>query len=128
MRPNPRWRIHQADVGGWSLASAEAGSPDAEMGPLQKQGDSLDDTRTDLALQSARNTCAWLAIGWLFMVKHAPFQISELSSSTAGISTDDIPSPHINVLLQVYTILCRTTFQSFACMDIDEGESFNQNE
>ena len=34
----------------------------------------------------------------------------------------------IDVLLQVYTILCRTTFQSFACMDIDEGESFNQNE
>ena len=32
------------------------------------------------------------------------------------------------VLLQVYTILCRTTFQSFACMDIDLLESFHQNE
>jgi hypothetical protein len=29
---------------------------------------------------------------------------------------------------QVYTILCRTTFQSFACKDIDEGESYHQND
>jgi hypothetical protein len=58
------------------LASAEVGSPDAETGALQKQGDSLEDTYADaVVLQSARNTCAWLAIGWLFMVKHAPFQI-----------------------------------------------------
>ena len=76
MRPNPRWRIHQADVGGWGLASAEAGSSDAETGALQKQGDSLEDTCADVvALQGARNICTWLAIGWLFMVKHAPFQI-----------------------------------------------------
>ena len=26
----------------------------------------------------------------------------------------------------VYTILCRTTFRSFACQDLDEGESFHQ--
>ena len=32
------------------------------------------------------------------------------------------------VFLQVYTILCRTTFQSFACTDIDAGESFHQND
>jgi hypothetical protein len=74
-----RWRIHRADVGGRTLegsASAEADSPDAETGALQKQGDSLGDTRADaVALQGARNICAWLAIGWLFMVKQAPFQI-----------------------------------------------------
>jgi hypothetical protein len=29
-------------------------------------------------------------------------------------------------LFLVYTILCRTTFRSFACQDIDEGESFHQ--
>jgi hypothetical protein len=75
MRSNPRWRIHRADVRGWVSASAQAGSPDAETGALQKQGDSLDDTRPDLALQGARNICAWLAIGWLFKVKHALFQI-----------------------------------------------------
>ena len=28
----------------------------------------------------------------------------------------------------MYTILCRTTFQSFACKDIDVGESFHQND
>jgi hypothetical protein len=26
----------------------------------------------------------------------------------------------------VYTILCRTTFRSFACQEIDQGESFHQ--
>jgi hypothetical protein len=29
---------------------------------------------------------------------------------------------------QVYTILCRTTFQSFAGKDIDDGESYHQND
>jgi hypothetical protein len=33
-----------------------------------------------------------------------------------------------SMLLQVYTILCRTTFRSFACTDIDDGEAFHQNE
>ena len=28
----------------------------------------------------------------------------------------------------MYTILCRTTLQSFACKDIDEGESYHQND
>ena len=32
----------------------------------------------------------------------------------------------IGWLFLVYTILCRTTFRSFACQDIDEGESFHQ--
>ena len=29
---------------------------------------------------------------------------------------------------KVYTILCRTTFQSFACTEIDQDESFHQND
>ena len=32
----------------------------------------------------------------------------------------------IGWLFLVYTILCRTTFRSFACQEIDEGESFRQ--
>jgi hypothetical protein len=32
----------------------------------------------------------------------------------------------IGWLFLVYTILCRTTFRSFACQEIDEGESFHQ--
>ena len=37
-------------------------------------------------------------------------------------------SAHASSVLQVYTILCRTTFQSFACKGIDEGEAFHQND
>jgi hypothetical protein len=32
----------------------------------------------------------------------------------------------IGWLFLVYTILCRTTFRSFACQEIDEGESFHE--
>jgi hypothetical protein len=32
----------------------------------------------------------------------------------------------IGWLFLVYTILCRTTFRSFACQEIDAGESFHQ--
>jgi hypothetical protein len=32
----------------------------------------------------------------------------------------------IGWMFLVYTILCRTTFRSFACQKIDEGESFHQ--
>ena len=32
----------------------------------------------------------------------------------------------IGWLFLVYTILCRTTFRSFACQDLDAGESFHQ--
>eukprot|EP01052_Picozoa_sp_SAG31_P021169 SAG31_NODE_1623_length_7720_cov_6.277785_1_plen_1725_part_10 len=31
-------------------------------------------------------------------------------------------------LYMVYVILCRTTFQSFACHDLDDGESFHRND
>jgi hypothetical protein len=31
-------------------------------------------------------------------------------------------------LYMVYVILCRTTFQSFACHDMDDGESFHRND
>ena len=34
----------------------------------------------------------------------------------------------IGWLFLVYTILCRTTFRSFACQDIDEGESFHRTD
>ena len=34
----------------------------------------------------------------------------------------------IGWLFLVYTILCRTTFRSFACQTIDEGESFHQTD
>ena len=71
------WKIRLSAV-------VSEGGTDTEQGPLQKQGDSLEDTDV-AAVRSNRDLCVWLAIGWLFMV---------------------------------YTILCRTTFQSFACMDI----------
>ena len=41
---------------------------DTEMGPLQKQDKSLEDTDA-VAVRSNRDLCVWLAIGWLFMVK-----------------------------------------------------------
>jgi hypothetical protein len=107
------WRIQTS-------AAAAGGSSDAETGALQKQGDSLEDTDAS-ASHGARDLCAWLAIGWLFMVNQAPCQIRIRISGTR------IAHAH-TVLVQVYTILCRTTFQSFACMDIDDGESFHQNE
>jgi hypothetical protein len=60
------WRIQR-------LTAAASDSLDAETGALQKQGDSLEDTDA-LASHGARDLCAWLAIGWLFMVKQAPNQ------------------------------------------------------
>jgi hypothetical protein len=61
------WRI------GRSAAAAD-GDLDAEKGPLQKQSDSQEDTNA-MASHGARDLCAWLAIGWLFMVSKAPNQI-----------------------------------------------------
>ena len=34
----------------------------------------------------------------------------------------------IGWLFLVYTILCRTTFRSFACQDIDDGESYHRSD
>lgn len=60
------WRIQR-------LGAAAGNSPDAETGALHKQGGSLEDTDA-VASHVARDLCAWLAIGWLFMVTKAPHQ------------------------------------------------------
>ena len=93
------WQIRQ------SAAVAEE-ITDTETGPLQKQGKTLEDTDV-AAVRSNRDLCVWLAIGWLFMVRQfvcAVIVVLVLRSRPA--------------CTQVYTILCRTTFQSFACKDI----------
>ena len=61
------WQIQQSAVVAEEIT-------DTETGPLQKPGDGLEDTDA-AAVRSNRDLCVWLAIGWLFMVKHAPFQI-----------------------------------------------------
>ena len=58
------WRIQRP-------AMAAHGDSDAEKGALQKQDDSLEDANA-IASHGARDLCAWLAIGWLFMVNQAP--------------------------------------------------------
>ena len=55
------WKIRQSAVISEEIT-------DTEQGPLQKQGDSLEDTDA-AAMRSNRDLCVWLAIGWLFMVK-----------------------------------------------------------
>ena len=79
---------------------------DTETGPLQKQGKSLEDTDA-AAVRSNRDLCVWLAIGWLFMVRQF------VCSVIVVLLLKSRPA-----CTQVYTILCRTTFQSFACKDI----------
>ena len=79
---------------------------DTEMGPLQKQDKSLEDTDA-VAVRSNRDLCVWLAIGWLFMVKEFVCSVIVVLLLTFRPACT-----------QVYTILCRTTFQSFACKDI----------
>ena len=56
------WQIRQS-------AAVAKEITDTETGPLQKQGDSLEDTDA-AAIRSNRDLCVWLAIGWLFMVRH----------------------------------------------------------
>jgi hypothetical protein len=79
---------------------------DTEMGPLQKQDKSLKDTDA-AAVRSNRDICVWLAIGWLFMVRQFVCSVIVVLLLTSRPTCT-----------QVYTILCRTTFQSFACKDI----------
>ena len=55
------WQIRQSVVVVEEIA-------DTETGPLQEQGDILEDTDA-AAVRSNRDLCVWLAIGWLFMVK-----------------------------------------------------------
>jgi hypothetical protein len=103
------WRIQRT-------AAAAGDSPDAETGSLQKHGDSMKYTDT-MASHGARDLCVWLAIGWLFMVHKAPNHITVIKCSCYPIASTTIRLI-CSVHLQVYTILCRTTFQSFACTDI----------
>ena len=58
-----RWKNRQS-------ATATEVAGDTEKGALQKQD--LDDTYV-AALRRNRDLCVWLAIGWLFMVKHLCF-------------------------------------------------------
>ena len=93
------WHIRQSAVVAEEIT-------DTEQGPLQKPGDGLEDTDA-AAVRSNRDLCVWLAIGWLFMVRQfvcAVIVVLLLTSRPA--------------CTQVYTILCRTTFQSFACKNI----------
>ena len=109
------WRIQRS-------ATAADGSNDAEQGSLQDQAVGHEDADA-MASRGARDFCIWLAIGWLFMVSQPSSQIRVITSNYWWC-----PRSQPAVLPQVYTILCRTTFQSFACMDIDLLESFHQNE
>jgi hypothetical protein len=54
------WQIRQSAVAAEEIT-------DTELGPLQKQGENLEDTDA-AAARSNRDLCVWLAIGWLFMV------------------------------------------------------------
>jgi hypothetical protein len=67
------WRIQRQ-------ITATDGGPDAEKGALQKQSDSLKDAGV-MASQGARDLCAWLAIGWLFMVNQTQSQIRAIERS-----------------------------------------------
>ena len=93
------WHIRQSAVVAEEIT-------DTEQGPLQKPGDGMEDTDA-AAVRSNRDLCVWLAIGWLFMVKEFVCSVIVVLLLTFRPACT-----------QVYTILCRTTFQSFACKDI----------
>ena len=110
------WRIQRSAMS----TSTGDGSTDAEEGALHGQDAGLEpnsDTMAGHNGRGARDLCTWLAIGWLSMMNLAPSK-----SRILCISLTVCCPP------QVYTILRRTSFQSFACMDIDEDGSFHHNE
>jgi hypothetical protein len=102
------WRIQKSAV-------TADDNQDTERGALQNRAEveNLEDADV-IVSRVAKNLCAWLAIGWFFMVTFRHPIVWQCLLLTVD--------------LQVYTILCRTTFQSFACTEIDDGESFHQNE
>ena len=80
------WRIQRSSI---STSTAD-GSTDAERGALH----GLEPDSDAMASQGARDHCAWLAIGWLFMVNPVPSQIKRLRSifSHSLLSTRSTPS------------------------------------
>jgi hypothetical protein len=80
------WRIQRSSIS----TSIADGSTDAERGALH----GLEPDSDAMASQGARDHCAWLAIGWLFMVNPVPSQIKRLRSifSHSLLSTRSTPS------------------------------------
>jgi hypothetical protein len=57
-----------------------------------------------------------------------PGKIDEIDALVPREARDRAVWLAIGWLFLVYTILCRTTFSSFACQDIDDGESYHRTD